>query len=326
MFRFYYLKLIKIAVLSAFCFWGLACDAPRENPFDPGASNYQAKIETKIFVHHLSSPFAPIANIQIGEPNLQLFGQSDDQGSVTWRHEFAESLSVAAWGDNYFPNTAIFKPVLNHNQFQLYLNAVPQLQKTKFYSFYENFPKQTYLIFNSEITDIDGTADIDSVQLKEDRYGFSTGLKKSTVLNVYETYFEILAISPELIPQTVPELNFQLIVKNINSDSIQVRPFNIRRVIIANPTLQTPVDNSTVIDSVVFSWAPVKMDFEFTFNISLRRFGATEQTEYKNIPSYQNRLVIFNLTSGHYTAQLQIEDRLGNICGSEVRFFKYVSQ
>ena len=316
------MKLSRFLVLLIVVFI-LSCDAPRENPFDPNSKNYfEPKPElvlSQVLVKQLYPPFRPIANVQVIEPNLNLFGTTNAQGIVQFEHKPVDSLIFLVSAQQYFPDTLKFAQK-QANEYEIFLNAAPQIQNIKFKSFYNNLYDQlsiTSIYMEANVTDLDGPIDIDAVYLQNVEYQFDTLLVRDVNnSDLFTIEFDLRDISKDLMPAEAPELNFNLIVKNKNSDQVVSGPYIIKRVIQATLVQISPTISEVTQDSVLFKWVDPELSFDYVFNIILLKFPTFEQISYKGIPKGQTSLIVKNLSPGQYNWKLQVEDRLGNICQS----------
>lgn len=309
----------------------ISCDAPRENPYDPNADNYQASVSTKITVHHLNNS-SGIEDALLIEEKLGLSGRTDASGVKQWYHKETDSLLIIAGANGYFQDTTLFTPLSQNNNFDIYLNAKPQIEETNFNSIYFSYDDKTFIHMTAKITDTDGQDDIENVilKLRQDIFNDTLELDNSSV-DIYQTSINIDDLPGNITPEALPELNFDLIVKNINGDSIASQPYSIKRVI--NETLYplTPNSDSSATGNIVFTWQKVNLDFLYTYNVVLYEFSGQVKLidVFKNISSDQNQYIlddpaiIENLKSGTHIWLLQVEDQLGNICLSEQLFFQY---
>ncbi len=305
-----------------------SCDAPRENPFDPKAGNYtnNPHVVSQISVQHLYPPFKPIANAQIILKNLGLFLITDQNGKVTFEHTPVDTLQATITATGYFPREVTLDEAINHTH-TIYLNAKPQITTPRFISNYNNFeqtPSTTSLSFQAHIYDPDSPLDLKAYYLFNSDYHFSIDLNRDA--NDDEFFardFYVSQISPELTNAELPELNFFLVVKNLNGDSLISGPYTIRRVIEVELNLLHPADGETVQDSVVFQWINPELSFDYVFNIEILKFPTFESTYYRGIPGETNQFTVKNLAKGRYSWRLEIEDKLGNLCQSYYINFYY---
>lgn len=307
-------KLLVLLILLSV----ISCDAPRENPFDPESPNY-FEVNSKVIVKHLYPPFKPIAGIEVIEPRLQLFGVTDVNGEVQFRHKPTDSLMFIVNNSQYFPDTVYFAKQAN-NEYQIFLNAKPQIENFSLKSFYNNVYDEisiTSLYFSAIITDLDGPFDISSVRLRNPEFNFETFLDRDiNNSNHFSIEFNLEDISQNLTSAEVPELNFYLVVKNNNNAQVVTDFYSIKRVINVTLVQLSPTISQVTQDSVVFRWVDPELPFNYVFNIILLKFPTFEEISFKGIAKGQTSYVVKNLSPGQYNWKLQVEDRLGNICQS----------
>lgn len=323
-----YRSILTTNIICLFCI--LACDAPRENPFDPDAQNYEQPYNTKITARHLYPPNAGIADVLVLITNLNLSGVTNTSGFVEWQHGAVESLQVKIIADGYFEDQSVLKPITKENEFDILLNAIPQLDHASFISIYDNFRDQTFLNFNAEISDTDGSADITNVVLELADSQFKDILNFSSP-NMYNSQFNIVDIPGSVSPGTVPELDFSLVVQNINSDSIKFESFNITRVIKQELVPLEPNSENLVIGDILFKWDEIFLNYDYTYQIILYRLAGPVElvSTFENIDSDSSQYllddptILAQLSNGGYFWLLQIRDNVGNLCQSEILSFDY---
>ena len=320
------LNILKILLILGF----LACDAPRENPFDPNATNYADTSDlaiTSIQVFHLPPSLIGISDITVFAQEINKFALTNAQGIATIEHILRDSLTLSFSNSQYFENSGIFKDLGKENNLQFRLNAKPVISNLNLSSVYvnnEDIDNFTSIVLKADITDADGAQDIQKVAIHLEQYGFVQELEKGNgAESAFATSFYVKQISNQLNPEQVPELDFKLVVKNINSDSVSLSPMRIVRVIIEEPELLTPSGTISQTDSICFSWQPIQLNYRFTFNIVLYYSEGQEFIYFRNIPSTQFEYFIKGLAYGHYQAYLQIEDLFGNICQASFKSFNY---
>ena len=300
-----------------------ACDAPRENPFDPNASGTAV---TTIQLFHLLPSAGVIAGAEIFIPEINQIKISNQSGKVVFTYPKTDSLTVICHCAAFFPDTTVLRNLHKTNTFQIRLNTKPQISNTQLTSFYENIENQTNLTslsIRTQIIDPDGLNDIETVTIRQAETGFmdTLELEDATQL-IFSKSFPLAQISPTLTPGEVAELNFDLFVKNRNAESIQFGPLNIVRIIEENLLILSPEDGSVQTDTVYFNWQKITLDYAFNYNLVLQRLGGDAQI-YGAIPSSQAQLKVFGLVAGKYFFSLQIQDRPGNICQSSFNSFTY---
>ena len=300
-----------------------ACDAPRENPFDPNASN---AVTTTIQLFHLLPSSTVVSGAEIFIPEINQLKRSDQTGTAVFIHPNMDSITVISRGEAFFPDTTVFNNLSKTNTFQIRLNTKPQISETQLTSFYENIENHnnlTSLSIRTQIIDPDGLNDIETVIIRQEKLDFTDTLEIENASELrFAKSFSLAQISPSLTPGEVTELNFELSVKNKNTESIPSGPLNIVRVIKENLLILSPESGSAQTDTVKFSWQKMTLDYDFTYNLVLQRLGGETHT-YNLIPASQNILQVSNLMAGTYFFSLQVQDRPGNICQSPFSSFTY---
>jgi len=314
------LLLLILAVLTA-------CDAPRENPLDPG-SPYYAQARTTLAIHHLSPLMTGgIAGANIIVPRLGLFAVSDAQGLAHLYHPQTDSLYIITQTDGYFSDTSRFGGLGKLNTLTIRLNAKPEINSIDFHSLYENFdgyPAITSASFMANISDLDGQDDISVAFLRCETRPFSDTLELvQGEKSLYSSAFRSDEIAADLQPGELPELNFRLIVKNSNGDSLTRGPFSVTRVIAQDIRLLQPANGAVVSDTVFFAWQPAKLDYTFTYSLLLRRLQDNHTELYSGIAATDSTYKIANLIPGVYFWQLKIKDAAGDLCQSIYFSFSY---
>ena len=300
-----------------------SCDAPRENPFDPNASNSTV---TTIQLLHLLPSYSVISGAEVFIPEINQYKISNQAGTVVFTHPKTDSITVICRNDVYFTDTTVFKNLQKNNTFQIRLNTKPQISELQFTSFYENIENHenlTSFSVRTRITDPDGLNDIEAVTIRQEESNYIDTLEVENAIELrFLKNFSLAQVSGSLTPGEVAELNFELSVKNKNTGNILYGPIRIIRIIEENPLLLTPESGSAQSDTVYFSWQKMDLDYDFTYNLVLQRLGGETQT-YSSIPASQSDLKVSDLVAGTYFFSLQIQDRPGNICQSPFNSFTY---
>lgn len=328
--------MIRSLKKSLLCVIGLClgvlsnCDAPRDNPFDPDSPNYRQPYRTRIFVRSLYPPNTAIPGALVVSPNLGLSGITNGEGFADWQHDQVDSIIVQTFCEGYFNSATVFYPVEYNNDFSVLINAQPVLNEALFFSIFDNFQNQTYVNIDAFISDQDGQSDIEKVLLRLSNTNFHKTLPFGAASS-YSASFNITELPDNVNLQTLPELEFSLFVQNINGDSLIFEPFRIIRVIDKKLTLLEPHPTSRVRGTILFRWEKVDLSYSFTYQIELYRLSGNVQLleTFKNIPADSSQFllddpeILDRLSNGGHFWLLQIRDRLGNICQSEILTFDY---
>ncbi len=291
---------------------------------------YIEQARTTLSVKHLSLLNSiGIADAHVSLVNLGLSGQTDSNGQITFYHTPSDSLVIITAAIGYFSDTTVVRQLSTDNTFTVRLNARPQMTLTEFNSLYGEFEgvPEGYVVsahIRTFIEDIDGIDDIANVILINRLHSFrDTLMLVNTITGEFSSSFGIKDIDEGLLPGEFPELNFELIVKNLNGDSVVSNNLTVRRVITKTTTLLTPGEGEALQDSVVFKWEKMNFDFSFTYNLIYSNIQTFQQYRITGIPSDQTTVMVKNLIPGSYSWQVQVEDRLGNRSQSKISIFRY---
>ena len=323
--------IFRLPLLLILLFFTFTCDAPRDNPLDPGSKYFTEQAKTTVLVKHLAETNPTgIANARVTLLNLGVSGQTDATGTITFSHPDADSLIVYTTATGYFGDTTVVHNPTKNSSVTIRLNARPRITSTKFISIYQ---ANQYLpggdvvsaSIQAFIEDIDGLEDIECVELRNTKYNFLDTLSLTNPMSgEFSLKFQIQEIDSTILPGVLPELNFQLIVKNLSGDSIVSDGLVVRRVINQAVGMISPQEGEAVQDSVVFRWEKAELDFPFVYNLHYTLVQTSEQFAINDIPSDQTSVVVKNLQPGSYLWQVQIVDRLGNLSESSIVLFRYV--
>lgn len=328
---------IRLEKLLLFLMLGIvfSCDAPRENPFDPAARNYAQKIHTTIKVNRLFFLNKTVAGALVRCDKLKLVDQTDSRGMLYWQHDPVDSLELITEKEGFFTDTSSFVISQSQNKLMVYLNAKPQLVRSQFISLHN--PNFTSIETDVSVSDPDGGNDYTTVRIKLMHGNFEKMLPLTEQVDEntrrYNLNFSIANLPGAVAPAQVPELDFQLIVRNINGDSLIFQPFSVRRVILENIEPLQPSENYIKGD-IRFTWNKINVSYEHQYYVKLIRFHGNigEIGRFGPITSDQDSFVLNDatvlkdLTSGLYLWILQVEDRFGNIGESAALNFHYYKE
>ncbi len=323
---------MRISYLMIFTALLYACNAPRNNPLDPDGDLYTPPNRAEITITRLNSPENPIAGVTLIEPNLNLWGTSDENGLINWQFDTSpDSLTLVTQSGLYFSKQEQIKTSFPVTTFNLSLNAKPQINHDSLTSIYNNVNGSTEIYFKAKITDNDGQDDIKNIRL------FSAGkwsgdLSIESMPDVYSIDSDINAIDPGLTPESLIEIPFGLSIINQNGDSLQSSIYHISRVIPQRIVPRQPASQSVQRDTITFKWDPIHLDFDFSLEIDVYAVITNQFVRIAKISglagsSRQYELQDSNtlqlLSSFNNFWQLIIRDNQGNICRSTPVFFTY---
>ncbi len=310
----------------------VACDAPRQNPFDPNADNYLRQSLTEIKVQRLYPPNTVLKDVIVTEDKLGFYGKTGSEGIIQWYHPPSDSIHLVTFRDGYFTQNGSYPGSDDHTLINIYLNAMPVIANVSLYSVYNNTDSKTYIVTNAQITDPDGLTDIDDIYIEVSEKNFKISLPHVTDSDdMYSVKVKSDDISSELIPETIPEINFGLTARNLNGDSLQSGGYNIRRVINRALTLKLPSVDRPESGDIRFTWTKLDLPYPHHYRIILFRLQnpVVKIGAFDNIPSDNDQyvlddpVVLAGITNGWYLWTLEVEDQIGNICQSQAVSFQY---
>ncbi|MGD9898783.1 MAG: hypothetical protein AB7T22_06605 [Calditrichaceae bacterium] len=310
----------------------LACDAPRQNPLDPGADNYLRQSLTEIKVQRLYPPNPVLKDVVVTEDKLGFYGKTGSEGIVQWYHPPSDSIHLAIFRDGYYTQTGSYPGSDDYMLINIYLNAMPVISNVSLYSVYNNTDSKTYIVAEALVTDPDGMTDIDDIYIDVPEKNFKISIPHVAESDdMYSVKIKSDDISLGLTPETIPELNFGLTVRNLNGDSLQSLGYNIRRVINKTLTLKLPNVDRPESGDIRFTWTKLDLPYTHHYRIILFRLqnpvikiGTFDEIQSDNDQYILNDPVILaGITDGWYLWTLEVEDQIGNICQSQAVSFQY---
>ncbi len=324
-----YLYMFSLLILFS------GCDAPRDNPFDPDAGNYLNTSTTRIYVRRLPVPNSPVRDALVHVLNLNTFAYTDASGMVEFQHEPVDSINIHVSAGGFFADSVTVETSASH-EYQLLLNARPEISDIHFYSVFENWNNdKTHLAIDAILEDIDGQSDIIDTRLTLPDLNFQKplvliGNRLMIDPDPAKNVLYIEDISTGLAPENLNEMYFYVSVVNFNQDSARFGPYRIIRTIQETVTTLRPKPSVTESDSIVFSWEPLSFPYFHEYRIILQNGIGNLNWTYTGIPAGQNRYTLKNppagLQEGVNFWYLQIIDAHGNTCESNIIPFNYTRE
>ena len=320
--------LVLLTGLTGLLFQG--CDAPRLNPLDPAAENYQLQSET-IQLRRLSNPALPVPSVRVLAPEIGLSGLSDANGDVRFSHGRIASYAVRTESDLYFDNGATIKGGAFNDP--LLLNARPVIHSRIVHSIYNNTNKSTEYLARLEVNDPDGLTDIRAVELQIAENAYRDTLRVlDGMKGLFITNKNITEIDAGMTAGELPEKHFFFTVFNQNGDSVQTDASTITRVIVQDIYFTEPAPQSTLSGDITFRWNDFSLDYPFSFELEI--FAIVDNSfqlikKYEAIPSVQREMTVSDgqvlalLSPLNNFARVSIVDNSQNICYSVPLFFTY---
>jgi hypothetical protein len=333
------LNIFFLLLLSLILMAFLSCEAPRQNPFDPEAENYQEPVipETivvRIHVVRLYPPNEGIENVRVSLENLDLFKRTDATGLVSWQLEPVDSLEITVNATGYFQDTLSFATNSEDIDTTIKINARPVIDQDKFTSIYTNSGDSddiTRLFIQARITDPDGPTDIKSVTFNLEQDSFSVNLDPVEDRK-YEKNFKLTSLPGDITIAELPELTFSLRVENLIGGSISSSPYSIKRVIDEQLRQVSPNNNQPASGNILFIWEKVNLLYTHFYYVELFSWPTVQRIgRFGPVSSDQDRFllddpeILNELDPGSYIWILQVEDLIGNQCKSTSLVFQYTN-
>jgi hypothetical protein len=214
---------------------------------------------------------------------------------------------------------------------ETYQSDAPILSSTEFISSFENFNSRTTLTFQTNVTPQNNTIISKAeILLSESNYIQELPRIKAGAVNTYKLDMPLESIDSLLTPENIVEKNFEIKLTTAKNEVFLYSPFHIRRVIMEDLNLLLPEPDSEQSGEVLFTWVPIKLNYDFTFRIevyTLQQFGLIGKIE--NIPSdstnflLEDQSILNKLDNLDNFWALFIVDKMGNSCKSTFNIFNY---
>lgn len=272
---------------------GCFSDAPRDNPFDPQADDFQSVGSVQGQVTNRLGRAVPGARIELHQ---DVRATTDAQGSFRLPRVPADSVSITAAKDGYAPDSASVQVEVGEQaNVLLQLNALPVFDSVSVRSAHvQRFvaePTNLYqLEVEAQVSDPDELPGLDSVMVTIPSLGVQEIVEREATGERYVQFLRPSELPVESLHDLVGR-RFFLVVRDQEDNVARSAPQYLTRVIEPSPqALQGRVEG----DSVQFQWRPSVGEeddpypFEYTYRVSVYRTeGGFErlQARYENIVS-----------------------------------------
>lgn len=261
-------KILRIILLWFFLVL-ITCDAPRNNPLDPGNPNYNlATISGRLLTYRV--PHIPVAGVNLIWEVEGRNQQSDPEGYfkldriqktngwlIIEKQGFLTDSIEIKWAGQQFQNL------------EIYLNELPILDSLVFYSSIENRRPDRQII--SVITKAlihDNDNDIDSVFITSPALDVNTSLIYNIDKEQYERNLamEDLHIST---PEAVTGHEFIITVKDNFGNLLELNRSVVKRIIKEEIEIIGPAGSELTSAQPTLSWEPFTPGFPFRFMVEV---------------------------------------------------------
>ncbi len=300
-------SLYKVKIVTAIYFLfiiNLSCNAPRQNPFDPLNPDYEYGI-IEGTVQTSSVPRTGVEDVNVLWQPENIITKTDASGKYRFSNIHTEDGELIFYKEGFKSDTLIINWGTAKREFtQLYLNRIPVLDSSLFYSSVINQYQRYELFIKAWITDLDGY--VDSVFV----YNSALNLKKP-LDNNYEATITQDELNATDLEQAVG-LNLFIIAKDKNDNEYTIGSRRITRVIKDEITGLAPANDVTITQQPInFQWNKYDSGYSFTYTLEIY----TTELVYKkeNIPSDStSHYMTQNLPQGTYYWAIWIIDQFQN--------------
>lgn len=321
-----FLKSFLVLVAVAFLMDKCAPDPPHENPLDPLSPGYSGTGSVSGKVLTLTAPYAGIPNALISVLGSQFAVLTNQDGTFLIRNVPAGTISLVIAKAGYFSDTlqiqiSVGKTLL----IEVHLDAMPVIsqQQVVTHKIDQWWPGAIYnATVSANITDPDGSADIDSVFVVVDTANFPMAYSFNN------KNFQVTIYSDSLPGHNIQWLvgrSFTIWARDHEGAISRSNPFYISRIIESEATPFYPVGLDTAKASPTFEWNPPQITFNYSYTLQVVRIDAGNQTVVWTQPGIGSSLVTYSfpniLSSGTYFWTIAVVDDYGNSSRSKEAAF-----
>ena len=296
-------------------FLNIFCDAPRNNPLDPGnPDNHYYLLQGN--VKTLSFPSQPLEGVTVFYTHQEMQTKTNSSGEFSLEIIEAEDSWVRFSKSGYLIDSVYIEWKLTKKvTTEQLMNALPQVENLQVYSVILNrYPSiQTeQVIVKSKITDQDN--DIDSVAVVIGLDSIAHTLQYNVTDKSYERTLSIFDLGIAALEELVGH-NFQIIVKDLFSHKFKLDTGTIERVIRNEVIFQTPAGNEVTSPSPTLVWERFDPGFNFTYLIQIFSAEITPQLVWEKSeigPDITQYPVDITLPPDEYFWVIWVIDEFGN--------------
>jgi hypothetical protein len=263
------IKILHFVMISSLLIF-VSCNAPRNNPLDPGNPGYSlATLEGSAFT--FSTPYTGISDVTVYWSPSNMSIKTDINGNFKFANILPENGKLIFQKTGYLSDTVdVIWGNSKYLKYVVNLNQIPKLESISIYSVVLNQytpPGQTYqLIINSKISNKDNN--IDTVFVENSQLN----LKKALSFNASNKDYAVTLTTQDLnvsdIEQTIG-LNFNIIVKDTSNRQYNIGNDKVTRIIKSGVAIQFPANDTTVSSTPFLQWQRFKAGYPFTYMIEI---------------------------------------------------------
>jgi hypothetical protein len=258
-----------LIIALSFC---AACNAPRDNPFDP-QNPRSPYVALEGHVQTQSLPRTALTGAAMFWKNGNRLLQTDAQGYFRFENLMPENdwLHIEKSG---YKKDSVFVLWDGNKQIALdiFLNAMPvmenlQLATEILHQYFSN--QEARLVVKAGISDRDN--DIDSVFIKSENFGLRKALDYDVDDKSYIATLKLFDLKVNDLEELIGE-DFPIVVKDRAADEIVVGKSGVKRVIQNEIEFESPAGDQQVSSTPTFTWKRFRPGFPFTFTLEIFTF------------------------------------------------------
>ena len=304
-------------------------EAPRSNPFDPELSsdNSKAILSGTVFTRY--QPARPLKNAIVElQPALKIH-LTNEYGVFRFDGLAPGAYQLIARKNNYLPDTLTVTITEGERRedMNLFLDALPQILKTEFYSEHIDqwWPGEFYHAFLTIIVvDSDGLADIDSLIYHLPEFNFRKEFERTSRADSFVAKIEDIELPQETLQHLIEHPSY-VYVRDESGGTTSAGPIWLLRIIEEAPAPLSPSNLQVVSPSPLLEWQPVSLPFAFTYIVQVFRVTAglsvLIHTSQELSPDQSVYTFPDSLSSGTYFWTIGVRDNLKNFSRSKEASF-----
>ena len=318
------------ALLLLYTLFSCVPQAPHNNPVDPAAAgNQQANRFLEGGIYSYYEPRVPIAGATVTLSPGGRFQITDEKGRYRFDNIEAGSYVLYSRKTDYHSDS--LKVIVSDRDAQLgnnlYMNALPRVTGIRYYSEHidQLFPGEIYqAFFSTTIGDADGSGDVKSVAFDIPELGFRKQLSPTSRPDSFA-----IRISAAELPQNnlfdLAEYAGRVLIEEVPGTVIEYGGYTLNRIIERLPVTLLPAWQDTVSRNVQFSWQPLELPYEFSFEIEIYQIVAGVPVRFDGITGISSASANLEypktLPEGQYAWTIGIRDNLHNLSRSRESYF-----
>ncbi|MFZ5516697.1 MAG: carboxypeptidase-like regulatory domain-containing protein [Candidatus Zhuqueibacterota bacterium] len=314
-------KRSAVGLLPILLFFSCFGNAERDNPLDPQSGQYQNLGHVRGAVYSYYAPYKPLASVNLTLGPGAYTTATDQSGSFLFPGVSPGDYSLIAALEGYSSDTVhVAIQSGETEQVQFNLDGLPELQSIQLTTGVINlwWPTEPSQLVDCQVamSDPDGYADIQSVQILIPDISFADTLEITATVGLFQNKF----YCPDLLIKSIHELigkPIHILAQDNVGQKQQFGPHQLVRVVDTEPLIVAPQGKVVLGSLPTFTWSSVSLPYPFAFTIEIFRIidqgYDTKVMTIGDIPSGNDHYTIQSpLSNGSYYWTIAIVDEYGN--------------